>query len=114
MSNPLSMFHDEDGSGDWSTTRVNAFLVILSVCAATLILAFGGKTINWPLAVFGMSAVFAVPLKQLFNYLQQWFTSSPGQKLLGALMAKVAPMIAGSTSSTTTVHAETHTDEGKG
>jgi hypothetical protein len=104
MSNPLSMFYDEDGSGDWSTTRVNAFIVILTVCAATIVLACKGVGIAWPLTALGVVAMFAVSIKALCSYVAQWFSSSPGQKLLGALMEKVTTMATGSSSST--VHTE--------
>ena len=104
------MFHDEDGSGDWSTTRVNAFIVIVTVCAAIIVLAFKGINPAWPLTVFGMSAVFAVPLKAFLNYVQQWFSSSPGQRLTGMLMARV---MGGASSTTVETKMETHSDGDK-
>lgn len=107
MSNPLSMFHDEDGSGDWSTTRVNAFIVIVAVCTTMLVLAFKGVNPAWPLIALGMSGVFAVPIKALCTYIAQWFSSSPGQRLMGMLMTKVMGTAATATSTTVTSSTET-------
>jgi hypothetical protein len=102
MTSPLTMFHDDDGA--WSMTRVVAFVFALTYCAATFRYASGGKEINWPWCALGVVTLLAVPLQALFRYIQEWFSSSPGQKLLGALMEKVTTVVAGSTS--TTVHTE--------
>jgi hypothetical protein len=104
------MFHDEDGSGDWSTTRVNAFLVVLTVCAATLVLAYKGVGIAWPLTALGIAAMFAVSIKALCSYIAQWFSSAPGQKLTGMLMAKV---MGGISSTVVETKMETHSDGDK-
>jgi hypothetical protein len=109
MSNPLSMFHDDpdaDGVRDWSMTRVVAFLFAMTYCIATVRYAENTKDINWPWCVLGVVTLLAVPLQALFRYIQEWFSSSPDQKLLGTLLEKVTTIAAGSTS--TTVHTEEH------
>lgn len=108
MSNPLSMFHDDDG--EWSMTRVVALLFALTYCLALARYALKAHEISWPFCALGVVTLLAVPLQALFRYIQEWFSSSPGQKLLGALMAKVTTMATGSTS--TTMHTEEHHDAG--
>ena len=99
------MFHEKTAGGDvWSMTRIVAFLFAGTYCYATIRYAALGKDINWPWCALGVVTLLTVPLQALFKYLQEWFSSSPGQKLLGALMEKVTTMAAGSTS--TTVHTE--------
>ena len=107
MSNPLSMFHEKvEEKETWSMTRVVAFLFAGTYCYATVRYSMGAKDINWPWCALGVVTLLAVPLQALFRYVQEWFSSSPGQKLLGALLEKVTTMAAGSTS--TTVHTEEH------
>lgn len=105
MSSPFSAFHDDDGA--WSMTRTIAFVFAIVVSSAIIIYACKVHEIGWPLTMLGISAMFAVPIQAFFRYLQEWFSSSPGQKLLGSLLSKVT----GSTfSSVTTTHSEEKTD----
>ena len=104
MSSPLSAFHDDDGQ--WSMTRTVAFMFALTICYAIVLYARHAHEIGWPFTTLGIAVIFAVPLQALFRYIQEWFSSSPGQKLLGALLSKVTT---GATGSTTTVRTEVGT-----
>jgi hypothetical protein len=101
----FSMFKGKDTNGSgvmhWSMTRVVAFMFAVTMCTATIMYARSGKEIGWPFCVLGVVTVLAVPLQGLFDYIQKWFTSSPGQKLLRELLAKVSGMAMSAGGSTT-------------
>jgi hypothetical protein len=102
VSSPLSAFHDDDGQ--WSMTRTVAWIFALTYCYVLVLNAANSHLMNWPFCVLGVVVLLAVPLQAFFRYLQLWFSSSPGQKLLGTLMEKAMTVATGSTS--TTVHTE--------
>src|SRR6185295_9925890 len=110
MINPLSMFSEKDGTarGAFSMTRLVAFLFATTYCYVLIKNAANAHVIGWPFCTLGVVVVLAVPLQSLFKYLQVWFTSSPGQKLLHVLLAKVAPTL-GALAPNTTATTETST-----
>lgn len=88
---PLSMFIEKGETPPvLSMTRVVAFIFAVTYCYALILFAQRGKDFGWPFCVLGVVTVLAVPLQAMFKYLQVWFTSSPGQKLLRDLLAKVS------------------------
>lgn len=104
------MFHEKVHDGHpWSMTRVVAFLFALTQCTSMLLYAWRGHEIAWPFCVLGVVTLLAVPLQALFKYLQVWFTSSPGQRLLRDLLAKVSPSLAAGLVTETTATATTAT-----
>lgn len=106
MSNPLSMFYDEpnaDGTREWSMTRVVAFFMAVTYCGVMWKDALSIHLMGYPFMWLGIVILMAVPFKMLFTYIQQWFTSSPGQKLLLAMMAKFSGATLDSPASTTTI-----------
>lgn len=110
MSNVTSpwwtMFCDEpnaDGTRDFSMTRVVAFIMGVSYCIVMLLNAKNAHLSGWPWAFLGIAIMLAVPLKMLFTYLQEWFTSSPGQKLLLTMLAKFSGATMGGTPGGVTV-----------
>lgn len=97
----FTMFCEKDLKDcPWSMTRVVAFLFALTYCFSTVMYALAGKDIGWPFCVLGVVTVLAVPLQSLFRYLQQLFASSPGQKLLRDLLAKVSTTTIGAPATT--------------
>ncbi len=85
------MFCDEpnpDGTRDFSMTRVIAFVMGVTYCAVMWKDADNIHLMGYPFMWLGVVVLLAVPLKMLFTYLQEWFSSSPGQKLLLTMMAK--------------------------
>lgn len=112
-----TMFCDEpnaDGTRDWSMTRVTVILMAVTYCAVLLMNAENSHLIGWPFASLGAVILMAVPFKMLFTYIQQWFTSSPGQKLLLTMLAKFSgatlDSAAGGTTVTTSVATEDQPD----
>lgn len=109
MSSPLSAFHDDDGQ--WSMTRTVAFIFALTICYAIVLYARASHEIGWPFTTLGIAVIFAVPIQAAFRYLQEWFSSSPGQMIMRTLLSKAAA----ATGSSTTVETKvaTHSDEDK-
>lgn len=109
----LSMFKEKDciietgkvTTTCWSMTRVVAFLFALSYCGVLITNAANAHQISWPFCALGIVIVLAVPLQALFKYIQVWFTSSPGQKLVKILLEKVA--LSPTVSSSTTIETKT-------
>lgn len=110
MTNPLTMFHEKGLKGQAvSMTRVIAALFAATYCYVLVRNSANAHLIGWPFCVLGVVTLLAVPLQALFVYLQVWFTSSPGQKLLHELLAKVAPALAPNTTATTATTATSTT-----
>jgi hypothetical protein len=107
MIHPLSMFMEKDtGSMKvFSMTRLVAFIFAVTYCFVMYKNAANAHLIGWPFCALGVVIVLAVPLQTLFKYLQTWFTSSPGQRLLRDLLAKFAPSLG--LPANTTVRTET-------
>lgn len=108
----LSMFKEKDNQADvlhWSMTRVVAFLFALTYCWTLIRYALKAVDIGWPFCALGIATLLAVPLQALFKYLQIWFTTSPGQKLLQTLLSKVSGATLTSPASTTKTEVTTTT-----
>ena len=117
MSNPISMFYDEpnaDGVREWSMTRVVAFMMAVSYCWVMNKNATNAHLMGYPFMWLGIIILMAVPFKMLFTYIQEWFSSSPGQKLLLTLMAKFSGATLDNTSTTVETKIATHADKDKG
>jgi hypothetical protein len=110
MINPFSMFMEKDGTARpfFSMTRVVAFLFAITYCVVLYKNENNAHLIGWPFCSLGVVIVLAVPLQALFKYLQVWFTSSPGQKLLRDLLAKISPSI-GQPNTTATIETKATT-----
>lgn len=76
MRNPLTMFLDEDGSGDWSMTRIVAFAFAWAYIDRLGELSVLGASLGWPDAFLAFAILFAIPFKTLFS-------GSSGATLLG-------------------------------
>jgi hypothetical protein len=109
----LSMFRDKTAPGmPYSMTRVVSCLFALTVCASLLLYARGKAQVGWPFAALGIVTLMAVPLQAMWAMLVKYFTSRPGEALLGQVIEHVAPLVVGSVVKTTE-HTE-HTEERQG
>ena len=112
MSNPFSMFYDEPdahGVRDWSMTRVVAFLFTVTYCTVLWKNASNTHLMGYPFMWLGIVTLLAVPIKMLFSSLQEWFSLSPGQKLMTTMLAKFTGIVldGGATTTTTTTTGDT-------
>jgi hypothetical protein len=111
MIHPLSMFMEKEAgmAKAFSMTRLVAFMFAFTYCAVLFKNEENAHLIGWPFCSLGVVIVLAVPLQCLFKYLQVWFTSSPGQKLLRELLAKISPALALPANTTATVETKATT-----
>jgi hypothetical protein len=91
----LSMFHDADGSGEWSMTRVVAFMFAIVVCFGIARMGMQDQLhqVGWPFVALGVITLVAVPIQAMFRMIEQYLRSKPGTKLLEELLKKGAGMI---------------------
>jgi hypothetical protein len=91
----LSMFHDADGSGEWSMTRVVAFMFAIVVCLGIVRMGMQDHLhdVGWPFVALGVITLVAVPIQALFRMVEQYLRSKPGGKLLEELLKKGVSMI---------------------
>ena len=109
----LSMFHDADGSGEWSMTRVVAFMFAIVVCFGIARMGMQDQLhqVGWPFVALGVITLVAVPVQAMFRMIEQYLKSKPGAKLLEELIKKGAGMIGINVPGGTTVETKVSTGQ---